>query len=253
MNIVMSADDFGLSADVNRAIIEAFERGSISSASIMANMPGFDEAARFAREHANHCFGVHLCFVEGQALSGPQSTLTDRNGNFNDTRSQRINAITGRLAVADIEAEIRAQLSRMADSGARIDYVDSHGHMHKFKPFRTALKRVLPAFGIGRVRNCQTIYLKPALTSPTYLTKGHFAKQLTSMFRTTDEFYMPTSAGDVHWTDALLRRIDGKDRTIEVGIHPGMDGDDGAEEREARNFIKAASGAGHRAVSWREV
>lgn len=41
MKLIINADDFGISNDVNRAILQSFQEGLISSATIMTNMPGF--------------------------------------------------------------------------------------------------------------------------------------------------------------------------------------------------------------------
>jgi chitin disaccharide deacetylase len=43
-NVKINADDFGLNSSVNKAIIEAFDNNYINSTTLMANMPGFDEA-----------------------------------------------------------------------------------------------------------------------------------------------------------------------------------------------------------------
>ena len=51
--IIINADDFGYNATVNRAIIKSFQRGLISSSSLMANMPGFEDAIGLVREHRN--------------------------------------------------------------------------------------------------------------------------------------------------------------------------------------------------------
>ena len=42
--VIVNAYDFGQSAVVNRVIMACFRQGLISSTTIMANMPGFDEA-----------------------------------------------------------------------------------------------------------------------------------------------------------------------------------------------------------------
>ena len=47
----MNADDFGMSAEVNRAMVEAFHKGAISSATLITNMPGFAEACELAHRH----------------------------------------------------------------------------------------------------------------------------------------------------------------------------------------------------------
>lgn len=253
MRIILSADDFGIDAATNREIIGALERGSVSGASIMANMPGFNEASRYAREHRSFCFGVHLCFVEGHALSGVLSTLTDNRGIFNKTAVQRLKAILWVLSVDEIAQEIRAQIAKVVSNGVRVDYADSHGHMHKLKPFREALEQVLPSFGIKKVRNAQTIFLTPKYTSPTYVARRHFSNELTRRFDTTSEFYMPTSTADRRWGEVLVGRLDSSDRSIEIGIHPGLNNKAGSEEPDAQHFTELCLDAGHRMISWKDL
>lgn len=53
--LTVNADDFGLIGGVNRAVIEAHARGILTSATVMANMPAFDEAVRLAKEHPAPC------------------------------------------------------------------------------------------------------------------------------------------------------------------------------------------------------
>jgi predicted glycoside hydrolase/deacetylase ChbG (UPF0249 family) len=63
---IVNADDFGMSAEVNRAIVEAFENNVISSTTLMANMPGFDEACELARRHRLVIkIGLHLNLTSG--------------------------------------------------------------------------------------------------------------------------------------------------------------------------------------------
>ena len=41
--LIVNADDFGLTLGVNRAVIEAHTRGILTSTTVMANMPAFEE------------------------------------------------------------------------------------------------------------------------------------------------------------------------------------------------------------------
>ena len=42
--VIVNADDFGLDLDYNQLTLRAFKRGVISSATLMANMPAFNDA-----------------------------------------------------------------------------------------------------------------------------------------------------------------------------------------------------------------
>src|SRR5438105_581666 len=63
MRIIINADDFGYSEDTVRATIECFERGALTSASVMARMPATAQALAYCRQHPEFSFGVHLTFV----------------------------------------------------------------------------------------------------------------------------------------------------------------------------------------------
>ena len=67
--VIVNADDFGQSVNVNRAIIDCFQKGLISSTTIMANMPAFDDAVDLAIENGFHqTVGVHLNLTDGEPL-----------------------------------------------------------------------------------------------------------------------------------------------------------------------------------------
>src|SRR5262249_34645691 len=67
--VVVNADDFGLCAAVNRAIGRAHEEGVLTSASLLANGPTFDEAVAIARARPSLGVGVHLNLLRGRPLA----------------------------------------------------------------------------------------------------------------------------------------------------------------------------------------
>ena len=211
MLIVVNADDFGGSEETVRATIECFEQGALTSATIMPNMPATDAAVEYARSRPDLSFGVHLTFVTDgldQPLSDPAGLdrLLGPDGRFLPTGEVRRRALLRRIPVEQIAREAEAQLAFLRDRGVPVSHVDSHRHVHKFGPFREALASVLPRFGVRRVRNVQDVWLRRPLKSPTYWLGGVWRRQLTRRFVTTDHFYMPTSAHDTGWEDALLAR-----------------------------------------------
>jgi len=223
--VIINADDFGFDADTAKATIDCFQRGVLTSASIMANMPATREAANFARAHPEFSFGVHLTYTWTttehpvmEARSIP--SLVGNDGRFLTANRLRLAAIRGQVTVADIIQETSAQLGLIRDYGISISHVDSHCHLHKFSPFLEALRQVLPRFGIRRVRCLQNVYLHIPIARPVFwLTYGSSAT-LRRTFLTTDYMYMPASSGDYGWPKVIQRKLKRKG-VLEVGIHPG--------------------------------
>jgi predicted glycoside hydrolase/deacetylase ChbG (UPF0249 family) len=160
-----------------------------------------------------------------------------------------------RTETVEIEREAEAQLAYFRDHGITVSHVDSHRHMHKLGPFREALALVLPRFGIRRVRNAQDVWLRRHVKSPTFWYGRVWRRRLMSLFATTEHFYMPTSADDRGWSDALLGVVRGlPGGSLEIGVHPGYDEDWRDDERRtALAFAAAAREQGHRLVPWSEV
>jgi predicted glycoside hydrolase/deacetylase ChbG (UPF0249 family) len=260
VRIILNADDFGFSQDTVRATIECFERGALTSATIMPNMPASPEALEFARRHPEHTYGVHLTFVgDGfeQPVSRPDEipALVDARGRLPTTNRARARALFRLQPVDQIEREVAAQIRAVRDGGVAVTHVDSHRHLHKFAPFRLALRRTLPRFGISRVRNVQDVYLRRPLTSPTFWLGHMWRRSLMREFDTTDHFYMPASAGDESWQE-LIPWISAQpqSRTLEVGVHPGFEEDwRDHERRSTESFAQGAASQGHTLVDWRDI
>ncbi|MGH3103684.1 MAG: carbohydrate deacetylase [Gaiellaceae bacterium] len=260
MLIVLNADDFGASEETVRATIECFERGALTSATIMPSMPATEAALAFARAHPEHSFGVHLTFVTDgleRPLADPAGLdrLLGADGRFLPTGEVRRRALLRRIPVAQIERELEAQLAFLRDRGVPISHVDSHRHVHKLAPFREALARVLPRFGIRRVRNVQDVWLRRPLRSPTYWVGPAWRRALMRRFATTEHFYMPTSARDTGWEERLLaaaRTLPGS--SLEVGVHPGFEEEWRSDERlSVQRLARRALDEGHRLGPWTEV
>jgi hypothetical protein len=259
LRLVLNADDFGYSDDTVEATIECFECGALTSATIMPAMPAAARAIAFARAHPQFSFGAHLTYAGGGAERplSPGSAIPDlmeENGRFLPYRTICRRALLHRLSVDQIERETEAQLALLIGQGVRLSHVDSHGHLHKFAPFQKALQRVLPRFGLNRVRNIQDIYLDRPYRSPTYWFGPLWRRALMRRFHTTDHFHMPypmSVRGDDWWT-RLLPKLRGG--TMEIGVHPGRE--EGWRDQErlgVRRFVELAHQAGHELIGWDRV
>jgi predicted glycoside hydrolase/deacetylase ChbG (UPF0249 family) len=260
MRIILNADDFGQNDDTVAATIECFERGALSSATIMPKMPATPRAVAFAKEHPQFSFGVHLTYVresDGTPESPICSTaevpgLVDADGRFLPSNLVRSRALLGRIPVDQIERETAAQIESLLERGIPVSHVDSHGHLHKFKPFRQALERVLPRLGIRRVRSVQDVYLTRPLKSPTFWFGPLWRAKLRRRFEAPEHFFMPDSLADRDWPTALLARLKGA--SLEVGVHPGYQEAWRAADRAAvQDFTGRAKAAGHEIIGWKDL
>jgi len=156
--IIINADDFGISRPINRAILDAFERRLISSATIMANMPGFDDACRLIHEHGlRQRIGLHLNFTSGTPLSVGIRNCNrwcDASGAW---RSQRPVLWLSNKEVEALELEIAAQVRACERNGIIPLHWDSHHHMHTQLGIAPVVTRVAKRLGVRAIRiapNC---------------------------------------------------------------------------------------------------
>lgn len=107
--LIVNADDFGAGRGINRGIAEAHRDGIVTSASLMVEMPGSEEAARLAAELPSLSVGLHA------ALTGEDgAALVD----FDDSEACR--------------AELRRQLRRFEQLvGRPPTHLDSHHNVHR--------------------------------------------------------------------------------------------------------------------------
>src|SRR5215510_12014768 len=82
--LIVNADDFGQSHCVNSGIIAAYERGIVTSTSLMVRWPAAVEAAAYSRQHPNLSLGLHVDLGEW-AYRGDHWELLYEVVPFNDT------------------------------------------------------------------------------------------------------------------------------------------------------------------------
>ena len=160
--LIINADDFGLTAGVNRAIVEAHENGVVSSATLMANGRAFGQAVSLAQSTPGLGVGCHVVLVDGAPLL-PQTqvhSLLDGSGNSaGDARFREgiskfgALAMLGRLAADEIEAEATAQIRKLQASGIPVTHLDSHKHTHLFPRVLRPLLQAAQRCGVRAIRN----------------------------------------------------------------------------------------------------
>ena len=150
----MNADDFGLTAGVNRAIEEAGRAGAISSATLMANAGAFEEAVRLVGSLPGLGIGCHIVLIDGEPLSENVPSLTNGSRKFRSSlKDFAVAAMRGRLAADDIQWEAEAQIRKIQSAGVAVTHVDTHKHTHMFPQVLRPVLRAAKACGVNTVRN----------------------------------------------------------------------------------------------------
>jgi chitin disaccharide deacetylase len=131
--LIVNADDFGLSASVNEAVIRAHREGILTTASLMVNEPGFAEAVKLAKENPTLGVGLHLTFLMGHATLPPDQIpgLVNERGEFsNSPVGVGMNYFFRRGRREPLRAEIHAQFAKFHATGLKLDHVNGHLHLH---------------------------------------------------------------------------------------------------------------------------
>ncbi|MGB6025681.1 MAG: ChbG/HpnK family deacetylase [Candidatus Sulfotelmatobacter sp.] len=157
--LIVNADDFGFTAGINRAIVEAHTRGIVTSTTLMAKGRAFDDAVRSAATVPVLSVGCHVVLIDGvpvlDAKQLPSITTSNSSGSrFRDgLKSFAARALTGRLNPHEIEIEVSAQIRTLQSAGVSVSHVDTHKHTHLFPAVLRPLLRAARACGVRAIRN----------------------------------------------------------------------------------------------------
>lgn len=156
--LIVNADDFGFTAGVNRAIVEAHTHGVVTSSTLMANGPAFAEAAELAKSVPRLSIGCHVVLIDGEPVldAGQLSSLTTRTAapRFREgLKTFAARAIAGRMDPDEITAEATAQVRKIQAAGITVSHFDTHKHTHLFPKVLRPLLRAAAGCGVRAVRN----------------------------------------------------------------------------------------------------
>jgi predicted glycoside hydrolase/deacetylase ChbG (UPF0249 family) len=201
--LVVNADDFGFTRDVNAGIVEACERGILRATTLMANGAAFEDAVRLARANPGLDVGCHLVLVRGRSVADPERALPS-------SVPELIRAMAFRRI--GVYEELRAQVRRILEAGLQPTHLDTHKHTHLLPPVLEAVARIAGEFRIPWVRQPLDFPLlrrrfRAVLERHGCRATDHFAGfRLTGRLRTRELV-------------ELIRQL--PDGTTELMCHPG--------------------------------
>jgi predicted glycoside hydrolase/deacetylase ChbG (UPF0249 family) len=155
--LILNADDFGLTCGINRAIAELHALGALTSATLMANGPAFDDAVAIAHAHPTLGVGCHIVLTDGIPVSPPHTipTLLGPDGkSFRPSLPAFLIAVLrGKISETDIAREAQAQIARLQQHGIAITHIDTHKHTHILPRVARPLLAAAEHAGIPAIRN----------------------------------------------------------------------------------------------------
>jgi len=212
--LVVNADDFGFTTDVNQGIVEAHREGILTATTIMATGAAFEDAVRLARENPELDIGCHLVLVDSPGFPASIPGLIEA-------------VAAGRIR--PYEAFVK-QVRSIIEAGLRPTHLDTHKHTHLLPPVLDAIARVSEEFRIPWVRrpfdfpmtHRGVSWIKRAVSRSLSVVRGRFARVLSSHHcRTTDHFagFLITGRYNAAELAAVIRKL--PEGSTEFMCHPG--------------------------------
>jgi hopanoid biosynthesis associated protein HpnK len=258
--LIVNADDFGLTAGVNRAVIELHAAGVLTSTTLMARAGATAGAIDLARRTPTLGVGCHVVLVDGEPVLPPNeipSLVNPRTGRLYSSLSTfLLRLYAGRIRGAEIEAEAAAQISLLQSRGLPLTHVDAHKHTHMFPSVLRPLLRAAHAAGIRAIRNpfepVWAIRATAGATWARYAEVNMLRRLEATCRRIVAEAGFVTTSGTIAvlgtgvLNAAMVRSLLGQlpEGTWELVTHPGYHDADldlvGSRLRASRNVEREA-------------
>ena len=158
--LIITADDYGMSQAVNRAIDAGIEAGLITATNVMTNMPYYREAHKLTDNKAVSV-GMHWVLTCGKPVLPPESipSLVGTNGEFHDYPDFRQRYRSRQISDEEIRKELTAQYKLFTENVGTPDYWNTHQNFHVDFGIYAKMVQLALDLGFDRMRSHQRIYV----------------------------------------------------------------------------------------------
>ncbi len=135
--LIITADDFGASKNINDGIEMAANEDAITTISALSNFTASLPAlVKISKTHPEIGIGVHLNITTGKPIlaSSQVPSLVGPDGSFYPL--DKLLPVIGRVSTDELRKELRAQVMALAECGIRVDHLsDQYGIISFYGPF----------------------------------------------------------------------------------------------------------------------
>jgi predicted glycoside hydrolase/deacetylase ChbG (UPF0249 family) len=208
IQLVVNADDFGMSPEISRGILRAHRDGVVTSTSVLGNCTDLPDVCALLAEAPGLGVGVHVALVGGAPISPPATvpSLLTTDGQLHRRGQDFIAAWAQRkIDPGDVEREIDAQVSRIRAAGIAIDHLDTHHHLGFLPAVGGAVEAVARRHDVSGIRSAVE---SPTLAWATSPRRGAIAGMLTGLAWVTRRQLGARRHGPQSWGYVESGRLD---------------------------------------------
>jgi len=236
LKLILNADDFGLNKSVTEGIIESFEKGLLTSTTIMMNTDYSDKAINYLKNN-NLSSGIHLNLNFGKPISS-HNNLTHKSIFFRNVYYLIHLIKNNKINLNEIEKEFNLQLEKAFDNNLKITHIDSHKHIHMYIPIFKIIEKLAKKFKIKKIRiskdydffnNFKNEIKNNDYYFQWYIQLKYFSGAYKSnYFETYNKFLWFFKAGNVNYNllENFIKNNSNKNEVVEIMFHPGFNSED---------------------------
>lgn len=239
--LIVNADDLGADENVDRGIIDVFQRGILTSATLLITFSSHWETSAQRAVEAGLPIGLHLSLTHGHAIARASDIpdLADPSGRFRLSADRLIllgfqSRGRNEGLYGQIRTELDAQIKAVLERGIPLTHLDTHQHVHSNPAIFAVLEALAHENGIGAVRLVrerlfpfqfyhgvlENLRRKNLAKS---LLVSSLARRIRPRLPTNDAFYgvMQSDTIDKWSFLRFVKAVAGTNLIWEVGMHPG--------------------------------
>lgn len=174
--LIVNADDFGRSPQVNAAVLLVHRTGVLTSASLMVAEPAAQEAAAAARDFPSLDVGLHIVACNGRSLLPARliSGLVDGSGQFPASEAWAGLRYALRPALrSQLQDEFRAQIERHLKLVGYLNHINGHHNLHLHPTLIEIITRLAAEYRVP----CLRLVREPVAASLS-LSHDHWLRKL---------------------------------------------------------------------------